>query len=183
MSTPLRVGTYARASTSGRDQNPETQMLPLREFVASQGFWSRASLSTTLQRPISAGSEYDNALAEAFFGTLETELLRPHRFIDCGPRALRLHRGLVQPAPAALHLGYLSPAEFERRWWQSLRPKWSAQRGPWDRSRSILGDRVGSGYPPAKRGCGYARPAERRTSEPVTGLALVKDQWRLSSAY
>ena len=38
MSTPLRVATYARASTSDRDRNPETQLLPLREFVASQGF-------------------------------------------------------------------------------------------------------------------------------------------------
>ena len=37
MSTPLRVGIYARVSTSDRDQNPETQLLPLREFVASQG--------------------------------------------------------------------------------------------------------------------------------------------------
>jgi DNA invertase Pin-like site-specific DNA recombinase len=38
MSAPLRVGIYARVSTSDRDQNPETQLLPLREFVASQGF-------------------------------------------------------------------------------------------------------------------------------------------------
>jgi DNA invertase Pin-like site-specific DNA recombinase len=38
MATPLRVGIYARVSTVDRDQNPETQLLPLREFVASQGF-------------------------------------------------------------------------------------------------------------------------------------------------
>lgn len=32
----------------------------------------------------SAGDAYDNALAEAFFATLETELLMRHRFIDRG---------------------------------------------------------------------------------------------------
>ena len=31
-----RVGIYARVSTSDKDQNPTTQLLPLREFVASQ---------------------------------------------------------------------------------------------------------------------------------------------------
>jgi len=38
MSASLRVGIYARVSTADRDQNPETQLLPLREFVVSQGF-------------------------------------------------------------------------------------------------------------------------------------------------
>src|SRR5690348_11313564 len=33
-----RVALYARVSTSDKDQNPETQLLPLREFVASQGW-------------------------------------------------------------------------------------------------------------------------------------------------
>jgi putative transposase len=32
----------------------------------------------------SAGDTYDNAIAEAFFATLETELLMHHRFIDRG---------------------------------------------------------------------------------------------------
>ena len=32
----MRVGIYARVSTSDRDQNPETQLVPLREFVAAQ---------------------------------------------------------------------------------------------------------------------------------------------------
>ncbi len=34
----MRVGIYARVSTSDKDQNPETQLLPLREFVAAQGW-------------------------------------------------------------------------------------------------------------------------------------------------
>jgi len=33
-----RVAIYARVSTSDKDQNPETQSLPLREFAASQGW-------------------------------------------------------------------------------------------------------------------------------------------------
>jgi hypothetical protein len=37
MRTP-RVAVYARVSTSDKDQNPETQLGPLREFVASQGW-------------------------------------------------------------------------------------------------------------------------------------------------
>jgi DNA invertase Pin-like site-specific DNA recombinase len=34
----VRVGIYARVSTSDRDQNPETQLVALREFVAAQGW-------------------------------------------------------------------------------------------------------------------------------------------------
>ncbi len=34
----MRVAIYARVSTSDKDQNVETQLLPLREFVAAQGW-------------------------------------------------------------------------------------------------------------------------------------------------
>jgi DNA invertase Pin-like site-specific DNA recombinase len=34
----MRVGIYARVSTSEGDQNPETQLIPLREFVQAQGW-------------------------------------------------------------------------------------------------------------------------------------------------
>jgi DNA invertase Pin-like site-specific DNA recombinase len=34
----MRVALYARVSTSDRDQNPETQRLPLREFCRAQGW-------------------------------------------------------------------------------------------------------------------------------------------------
>ncbi len=34
----LRVAIYARVSTTDRDQNVETQLLPLREFALAQGF-------------------------------------------------------------------------------------------------------------------------------------------------
>jgi putative DNA-invertase from lambdoid prophage Rac len=32
----MRVALYARTSTADKDQNPETQLLPMREFVAAQ---------------------------------------------------------------------------------------------------------------------------------------------------
>ena len=34
----MRVTIYARVSTSDKDQDPDTQLLPLREFVAAQGW-------------------------------------------------------------------------------------------------------------------------------------------------
>ena len=34
----MRVAIYARVSTSDRDQNPETQLMPLRAFVKAQGW-------------------------------------------------------------------------------------------------------------------------------------------------
>ncbi len=34
----MRVGIYARVSTADKDQDTETQLMPLREFVAAQGW-------------------------------------------------------------------------------------------------------------------------------------------------
>jgi putative DNA-invertase from lambdoid prophage Rac len=34
----MRVGIYARVSTTDKDQNPQTQLLALREFVKAQGW-------------------------------------------------------------------------------------------------------------------------------------------------
>lgn len=36
----MRVGIYARVSTADKDQNPETQLLPLREFCNAQSWGS-----------------------------------------------------------------------------------------------------------------------------------------------
>ncbi|MBI4311715.1 MAG: recombinase family protein [Chloroflexi bacterium] len=36
----MKVAVYARVSTSDRDQNPETQLLPLRDFAQAQEGWS-----------------------------------------------------------------------------------------------------------------------------------------------
>lgn len=37
----MKVALYVRVSTADKDQNPETQLLPLREFVSAQG-WETA---------------------------------------------------------------------------------------------------------------------------------------------
>jgi DNA invertase Pin-like site-specific DNA recombinase len=34
----VKVGIYARVSTTDKDQNPETQLMPLRAFVQAQGW-------------------------------------------------------------------------------------------------------------------------------------------------
>lgn len=67
----------------------------------------------------SAGDAYDNAIVEAFFATLETELLMRHRFIDRGTARRALFdyiEGWYNPHRRHSALAYLSPAEFERTW-------------------------------------------------------------------
>src|SRR3989442_11985487 len=44
-SVTMRVAIYARISTADKDQDPETQLLPLREFAAAQG-WAVAGVFT-----------------------------------------------------------------------------------------------------------------------------------------
>ena len=69
----------------------------------------------------SVGDAYDNALAEAFFATLETELLMRHTFATRGVAGLALFEfieGFYNSYRRHSALGYLSPAEFERQWWQ-----------------------------------------------------------------
>lgn len=65
------------------------------------------------------GDAYDNALAEAFFATLEVELLDRHTFIDrsTARRALFDYiEGWYNQYRWHSALGYLSPAAYERRW-------------------------------------------------------------------
>ena len=69
----------------------------------------------------SVGDAYDNALAEAFFATLETELLMRHTFATRQTARLALFdfiEGFYNSHRRHSALGYRSPAEFERRWWQ-----------------------------------------------------------------
>jgi putative transposase len=69
----------------------------------------------------SVGDAYDNALAEAFFATLETELLMRHKFATRKAARLALFdfiEGFYNSHRRHSALGYLSPAEFELRWWQ-----------------------------------------------------------------
>jgi putative transposase len=66
------------------------------------------------------GDAYDNAMAEAFFATLETELLirRPFPHRSAARAAIFDYIEGFYNARRHSTLGYLSPAEYERRWWQ-----------------------------------------------------------------
>jgi len=66
----------------------------------------------------SVGDAYDNALAEAFYATLETELLMRHTFATRAAARLALFdfiEGWYNSHRRHSALGYLSPAEFEWR--------------------------------------------------------------------
>ena len=75
-----------------------------------------AGLTTSMG---SIGDAYDNALAEAFFASLETELLMRHRFATRKAARLALFdyiEAFYNSHQRHSALGYLSPAQFERRW-------------------------------------------------------------------
>ena len=40
----MRIALYARVSTCDKDQNPETQLLPLRQFVGQHPDWHIAQI-------------------------------------------------------------------------------------------------------------------------------------------
>ena len=76
------------------------------------------------------GSAYDNAVAESFFASLQTELL--DRQVWPTRQALRSAffsyvEGFYNPHRRHSTLGYLSPAEFERRWRDQESPAMLAQ--------------------------------------------------------
>jgi transposase InsO family protein len=69
----------------------------------------------------SVGDAYDNALVEAFFASLKTELLTRQTFATRKAARLALFdyiEAFYNSHRRHSALGYLSPAEFERRWWQ-----------------------------------------------------------------
>jgi len=68
----------------------------------------------------SIGDAYDNALAEAFFATLETELLMRQTFATRKAARLALFDYIEAFYNSHSALGYLSPAEFERQRGQRL---------------------------------------------------------------
>jgi putative transposase len=66
----------------------------------------------------SVGDAYDNAMAESFFATLECEMLAHHRFktqAEARTAIFQFVEGFYNPRRRHSALGYLSPAEFERR--------------------------------------------------------------------
>jgi putative transposase len=72
----------------------------------------------------SRGDAYDNALAESFFATLETELLMRRSFPHRGAARLAIFdylEGFYNSHRRHSALGYLAPAQFERRWEDQIR--------------------------------------------------------------
>ena len=73
----------------------------------------------------SRGDCFDNALAESFFATLECELLDRTMFLDRTAARMAVFdfiEGFYNPRRRHSALEYLSPAEFERRWWSQRQP-------------------------------------------------------------
>jgi len=71
----------------------------------------------------SRGDAYDNAVAEAFFATLKTELLIRQSFPSRGTARRAIFdyiEGFYNTHRRHSALGYLSPTEFERRWSQQI---------------------------------------------------------------
>jgi putative transposase len=67
----------------------------------------------------SVGDAYDNAVTEAFFATLECELIDRHIWVSRGEARRAIFdyiEGFYNPRRRHSALGYLSPAEYERRW-------------------------------------------------------------------
>jgi putative transposase len=67
----------------------------------------------------SVGDAYDNAMAESFFASLETELIDRTSFRTRAEARLAVFdyiEGFYNPRRRHSALGYLSPAEYERRY-------------------------------------------------------------------
>ena len=67
----------------------------------------------------SVGDAYDNALCESFFATLECELLERRRFRSQAEARMDIFdfiEGFYNPRRRHSALGYLSPADYERRY-------------------------------------------------------------------
>ncbi len=84
----------------------------------SIGFGRRCRQAGVRPSMGSVGDCYDNAMAESFFATLECELLDRHRFKTQGEARIAVFEfieGFYNPRRRHSAIGYLSPAEFERR--------------------------------------------------------------------
>ena len=84
----------------------------------SRAFGTRLREAGIVASMGSVGDCYDNAITEAFFATLECELLDRHTFRSHGAARLALFdyiEGFYNPQRRHSALGYLSPAAYERR--------------------------------------------------------------------
>jgi len=82
----MRVAIYARVSTSDKDQNTETQLLPLRDFCAAQGWevyreYVDQAPATDLLRRVQWRQLLDDAAKRRFSVVLVFKLDRAFRSV------------------------------------------------------------------------------------------------------
>ncbi len=103
---------------------PTSLMKVLRRLVESAQYTSLAFGRRTREAGISlsmgsVGDAYDNAMAESFFASLETELLDRTSFRTRAEARLAVFdyiEAFYNPTRRHSALDYLSPAAFERRY-------------------------------------------------------------------
>ncbi len=105
----MRMALYARVSTRDKDQNPETQLLRLRNFVTAHADWQvtceyvdRASANDTVHRT-AWRRLLDDAAKHRFDAVLVFKLDRAFRSVK------HMHDTLAVWEP--LHIGFLSAQE------------------------------------------------------------------------
>jgi putative transposase len=84
----------------------------------SYAFGKRCQQMNVMPSVGSVGDAYDNAMAESFFATLETELLDRRHFQTPSEARLAIFEfieGWYNPHRRHSGLGYLSPINYERR--------------------------------------------------------------------
>ncbi|WP_338055220.1 recombinase family protein [Sulfobacillus harzensis] len=105
----MRVALYARVSTRDKDQNPETQLLRLRDFVAAHPDWhiTREYVDTASANDLGHRTAWkalnDDALRHRFDAVLVFKLDRAFRSVK------HMHDTLAVWDP--LHVGFLSAQE------------------------------------------------------------------------
>ena len=83
----------------------------------SWAFGQRLRAAGLLGSMGSVGDALDNAVAESFFATLQTELLDRQPWTSrraTGSSHLRVDRGVLQPDPASLHGGHAQPGRLRQ---------------------------------------------------------------------
>jgi putative transposase len=121
MATHLRTSLVLQALDMALGQRRPTQVIHHSDQgtqYTSIAFGLRCKEAGVRPSMGSVGDAYDNALCESFFATLECELLDRQRLANQAEAKLKVFdfmEGWYNPRRRHSALGYLSPAEFERR--------------------------------------------------------------------
>ena len=120
METHLRTELVLQALNMAVSQRRPTQVIHHSDHgcqYTSVAFGKRCERAGVLISLGSVGDCFDNAMAEAFLATLETELLDRHSFRsprEARPVIFEYIEGWYNPHRRHSALGYQSPADFER---------------------------------------------------------------------